>query len=287
MASIVDIQKLLEANNDKLSKTIEVGFSKVKNEMQNFKKEISELVSESLRETNDRIASLEDNLLKKDTEIALLKKEFELHKRKNNLVLFNLRESEESEHDLKWNIIELIQRLADSNFNELDIDDVYRIGKKNVQKTRPVILSLVSYSKHKFIISKSKLFKAEHIGISKDFPKEISDERKRLQPLLQRLKNEGKKVFLRVDELIVEGEKWNSETIEKEFNKITTIESPNKSQERKRKLPKLNLQHVNPDTPFQTPTKPYPIFGNVSRSVLKMLPGAKPNDKVFEVIDDE
>lgn len=287
MATVEEIQKLLEANNEKLSYKIDAGFSGIKEEMKSFKNEVSDLVSESLKATNERIISLESNLLKKDNEIASLRKEFELHKRRHNLILFNLYENETSETHLKSMLIEIIQRLVDSNFKEHDIDDVYRLGKKIPQKTRPVILSLVSYSKLKSIILQSKSFKRENIGISKDFPKEISDARKRLQPLLQQLKQEGRRAFLRADELIVDGIKWNTDTIEQELKKISAIETPSKDKEPKRKLRKLSLQHANSDTPFQTPRKPYPIFDNVSRSVLKMLPGAKPNDKVFQIVDSE
>lgn len=102
-----DMKKLLEEMNKNMSN----GFSGIRNDIDSLKrndieplknevKEMNDTVKASLQATNNRIDDLEIQLKEKNDEIKSLKKLCETQKRQNNIVLFNLPETEKSVQEL-------------------------------------------------------------------------------------------------------------------------------------------------------------------------------------------
>lgn len=144
MASIDEISKLLDSKINLQTAEIKSTF---KAEMKTIKDEMYNYFNKKIDETNERMESLEKKLADKDEEIAAIKKDFELNKRKNNLVFFRIQESESYEQELLSKMVDTIRKHADPNFSPGDIDKVYRIGKKNEGKTRPILVSFTRSSK--------------------------------------------------------------------------------------------------------------------------------------------
>lgn len=182
MASLEDIKKLFARNEQKM----EAGFSSMKEEitsvqkdMESFKAEIKSTVADSVQATNNRIDMLEAKLKEKEEVIQDLRKENDLQKRYDNILLHNIQETERSFHELPAKVAYLIQTVMNVPFSEADIYDVYRIGRK-CDKSRPILVSLISHLKFKSILASKHLFRKENIGVTQDLPKSVNDERKRL-----------------------------------------------------------------------------------------------------------
>lgn len=82
----------------------------------------------------------------KDEEISNLQKTGEKEKRMTNLIIYKIDENEQNIRELKIQIIQLILDHCKVNISSY-IDKVFRIGKPNPTKTRPKLLSLISYDK--------------------------------------------------------------------------------------------------------------------------------------------
>lgn len=310
MATLDDVMKLLQQNTTSMNdgfKDMKDEMSQMKTDMKDFKTEIKKTVDDSLRTTNDKVQMLETKLQEKDDEIESLRKQCDLQKRQNNVVLFNVPENENSFYELMSIVVNLVSKNTNIAFSDADLNDVYRIGKKG-SKCRPILVSLVSHIKLKAMLADKSAFRKVNIGLSQDFPKAVNDERKRLQPMVTELNQAGKKAVLRMDELFVEGEKWDKELIEVEMNKFNARGkrhgSPMESQSTKRVVvaklskPPTNQSNHSPiastnqsidptipaSSPSSTPARMFPMFKGTATNVLSPVPGGSHNDKSFTYI---
>lgn len=315
MASIDEIKLLFEASNANTSK----GFENLRTEMKNFKEEVKQSVTESLKTVNEKVDMLETKLNEKDEEIMSLKRDLELNKRKNNLIVFGVKDNEHSPEELEAVISNLFKKVTGIEMKENDFNDIYRLGKKG-EKPRPIIVSLGNGRKMRVILQKKNLFKMENITVSADLPKEVVEERKRLQPMITSLNQAGTKAYLRLDDVFVNGKKLTKQETEEEMQKFRSTTKRGRSPEEipllpKRLVPpKLNINAAKqqiksnkqgisqepcvstspPHTPsnetFSTPSRIFPVFKlpqTTSRGgELSPLPGGSKHSKTFEVRGD-
>jgi hypothetical protein len=229
MISAKEIKKMLEENTNTIQKaineskkTMEDGFTGMQHEFSSFKAEIKKAVDDSAKATNERVDNLENELKKKDEAIIELRRDLESQKRKNNLILFNLPETEKSTEELMRVVIEVFHKCSEGSFNETDFNDIFRIGKYR-NSSSPVLVSFVSRMKAQIVISSKQRFKEEKLSISRDYPKTIIEERKRLQPMITHLNQSGKKAYLIEDQAYVDGQKLSKEVVEEELRKYYSV----------------------------------------------------------------
>lgn len=141
-------------------------------------------------------------LKNKINELELKLKFVDKDKRKNNLVFFGIEEGKTTtETELVDCIKDIIIEMG-VHFEVYEINNVYRIGKKALDKNRPVVVSLTTtWKKHMILRNRSNL--PEGINIKEDFPKEIIEKRKQLQPQVEEEKKKGNKAFIKYDKLII------------------------------------------------------------------------------------
>lgn len=65
-------------------------------------------------------------------------------------------------------------------------------------------------------------FRTEKLNISQDYPRDILEERKRLQPMISFLNKAGKRATLRGDQAFIDGKKLSKQEIEEELQKYHT-----------------------------------------------------------------
>lgn len=186
---------------------------------------------EQFKQINDSIGGLQKTLksheekIKKQDEIIQVQciqinensekiKNLEISLRKKNLLFHKVPETESSEQNLKDIISSYCTNDLNINVSPTDIEYLYRLGKKeenigSQEKMRPVLVAFFSYATKLSVMkqrSRSKTY-----GISEDFPKEVVDARRKLIPVLERFRSEGKKVLLEVDKLLVDGKVWEDD----------------------------------------------------------------------------
>lgn len=137
-------------------------------------------------------------------------------KRKNNLVFFGIEEEKAAtETELVDYIKDIIIEMG-VHFEVLEINNVYRIGKKEPGKNRPVVISLTTTWK-KHMIMRNRYNLQVGVNIKEDYPKEIIAKRKQLQLQVEEEKKKGNIAFIKYDKLIIKKTKEsNSEKRKRE-----------------------------------------------------------------------
>lgn len=166
---------------------------------------------------------LKSKISKIEQKLNILEKE----KRKYNLILFGIEENEKSKTELVDNVKDIIIE-SGTHLDSQEISNIYRIGKKYNNKNRPIVVSLTSTWK-KQIIQKNKAELPQGIYIKEDFPKEVLEKRKQLQPQLEEERKKGNLAFLKYDKLIVKGAKQTRDKRKRENSG-----SPNASSSQKK-----------------------------------------------------
>lgn len=126
--------------------------------------------------------------------------------RKNNIILFGVQENDAK--NIKNEIQTIFRDTLNINLDDIDIDDVYRLGTKTGDKPRPVKVELISNEKKQKIFNSIGKFKGTGISVSNDL---TPDDRQIHNALYQHLKiARGKNYLAKISKnrLIVNGQSY-------------------------------------------------------------------------------
>ncbi|CAG4954569.1 unnamed protein product [Colias eurytheme] len=196
-------------------------FDKMKIEMQKQTVELKESITNSIMEKIDEKIKpiLAEN---KDLKMKMLNLEKEMEylkrdKKQNNIIIFGLKEEQESAPGLIQEVKKIFNKDLNINIEDFEINNAYRIGKKNLEgKPRPVLLSFVSSWKKNEVMKVRKNLKG--IYISEDYSKEVLEKRKMLQSKLKEERMKGNFAYLKYDKLIVKGNNTTNDKRKRELS---------------------------------------------------------------------
>ena len=129
----------------------------------------------------------------------------ENQERRNNLVFFGLEDAsngKESWEDVSEKVKELVTKKLGVNLERGDIERAHRLGRG---PGRPVIAKFASWRKRDEILTNRKRLADTDQYIKEDFSLMVRQKRKALAPLLKKARDEGKRVKMIYDHLIVDG----------------------------------------------------------------------------------
>ena len=149
-------------------------------------------------------AEIED-IKKNDKENEVKIKEFEdkifypeVYNRRENLRFFGFPESAdgaENTHEVVRKF--LSDELEMENAADIEFQRAHRIGKKKTGETRPVIVRFLRFPERELVFRRVRELADDiDIKVYADFPKEISERRKKQWPHLKKSKRGGKDCFL-------------------------------------------------------------------------------------------
>lgn len=145
----------------------------------------------------------ENKMLK--TKLENLEKEMESLKRakkQNNLIIFGMKEDENSNLELLQNVKKVIKTDLGINLEEREVNNVYRIGKmKSSDEPRPTLVSFINEWKKNEVMKLKKDFKG--VYITEDYTKDVLEKRKKLLPQLIEERNKGNIAYLKYDKIII------------------------------------------------------------------------------------
>ncbi|XP_045455045.1 uncharacterized protein LOC123664559 [Melitaea cinxia] len=218
-------------------------FDKMKIEMQNQTKEVTDTIMEKIDEKLKPI--LEENKILKN-KIENLEKKVEYLKRdkkSNNIIIHGLNEDEKSIPDLLNKVKKHFLDELNLKLEDWEVNKIYRIGKSNNNnKPRPTVLVLVcGWKKSEIMRNKKKL---RELYITEDYSKETLEKRKALQSKVAEERKKGNFAFIKYDKLVV---KKNPNTNDK--RKRQTSNSP-KEDAQPRKQQTLNSSESNRKNAF-------------------------------------
>ncbi|CAG9812856.1 unnamed protein product [Phaedon cochleariae] len=191
-----------------------------------------QIIRGDLQVVSKKISELEKKVEILETENEELKCEIETERRKqknNNLVIFGIEEAEETE-TLKT-VQETIQEKLNIKLENADVNNTFRIGKRNTTRKRPVILELVRNLKKQEILKNCFKLKGTDISVSHDLTESERKEKKVLYKHYREAKEEKLETTLLKNKLIINGATYTYKDFLKEPNSELNIKNPRNSSE--------------------------------------------------------
>ena len=79
----------------------------------------------------------------------------------------------------------------------------HMIGAYNTDKIRPIVAKFMYYPDREQVRKSSFRLKDTTYGIVEQFPRDVMDTRRKLIPIMLKVRQEGKDAFIRVDKLYI------------------------------------------------------------------------------------
>lgn len=252
----------------------------------NINKKMSELKEEFAIQTNNLAANMvstieeklkplvDDNTkLKNEVEMLNVKvRNLEKEVRKNNVLIHGVEETENNNIELLQLVLSTLNDMRKDtemeNFDKWEISEVRRLGIKQDNKLRPILVKFTLTWRRTDILKNNKMF-PKNMYATEDFPKDIVKIRKDLKIKQQEEIKKGNLAIIRYDKLIVK-EKQNEVIFGRKDN-LTGKERQHVEAKRKRsptKSPPANEPQPK-ETVVAAPTKinkSYDTFRNRANS---------------------
>lgn len=201
----------LDILEDKLEQNLKIN-EKLQAENQQLKK--------ALQQQEERIDSLEREMMKKDIIIYGIEEENE----------------EESEPKIITKINKIINPLGIVLNIDQDVQEIRRIGRKLSGKERPVYIKLTTErTRNKILKEKKNLKHAENkIWIEEAFSRKVLEQRKELVKIMKVKRQQGSKATVKYNKLIIDGQIYTTEELKGTETHPQTPEIPSTSKNKAR-----------------------------------------------------
>ena len=223
MNEILSKLDLLELMAKKLD-TFEVSISQMRPEIDDIKetqdKHIRIIDKQETHHHNveGRLRNLENSnrqLEGQNIEIREKLLALQTHSMKNNLIFDGIRNNqgpEEKTEDVIRNF--LSKELEITNVENIQFQNVHRLGERQDRRERGIIARFVNYGDHELVRKQAaeKLRSKPEFSVYQQFPREINDRRKLLVPKLKEFRRQKRKAKMVYDKLIVDGKVYDPPT---------------------------------------------------------------------------
>ena len=187
------------------------------NEKQKSPNTNSEKLEEMMKEVKETEVSIEKKI--KDEVGMYLDNKEEKERKKQNIIIHRLAETEEKEEDQKAKDKEEVKKIIQTTNPELlselenilkENKNITRLGKKNADRPRPLKIVLADEEMKKDVLKKCKNLKNsdyKHISVQEDLTREEQEKQYKLRQELRKRKQEGEKVCIYRGEIIPEDQR--------------------------------------------------------------------------------
>lgn len=174
-----------------------------------FMKQITTLSTNIAYTIEEKLSPLVEENLKLKNEVTMLKtkvRNMERELRHNNIILHGIEECETSTADLLEIVLKTFNSVTTEgnieSFDKWEISNIYRLGKKEEKKQRPILVKLTLAWRKLEILRNNKKFPS-NIYVTEDFPKDVLEIRKELKlKQMEEIKN-GNFAVIRYDKIII------------------------------------------------------------------------------------
>lgn len=178
---------------------------KIREEMAKQTETITETVIKSVSVTIDnKLSSIIEENKNLKIEVKQLQekiKHIDIVKRRNNLLFFGVKES--NQESLIEKTKEIIEATSESKIETHEISRAYRLGKKG-ENPRPILTTFTTtWKRDEILRKKHKPSSQNGVYIKEDFSKETLERRKELLPKLQDERAKGNIAYIRGDRIII------------------------------------------------------------------------------------
>ena len=170
------------------------------------------LVEERFESTDFSVGLLNDKVLNLQTENVQLKENIvylQSQSMRNNLVFTGIPESESETNEEVENKIRVFLhenlKVAKELADKILFDIVHRMGSKSTKGPRQIVARFHDFKDKDYVKKQGRNLKGTSYFINEQFPKEVSEKRKRLLPKLKEARQGGKSAWLSYDTLYIDG----------------------------------------------------------------------------------
>lgn len=199
---------------DKLNTSLNEKTAEIRNEftqqIENIKKEIHSVVT-SCQEKNRELEN-------KNKELQQRVIHLERRTRKNNLVLFGIKQ--DTELNLLQSVIEIFRSPLEVNVEESDLSHVYRINNKNI-----VVVEFISYQKKLLVFDNARKLKGTGISISTDQCLEDREQHKLLLKHREIARGKGQTAYIKTGKLYISNKPYTAEELKRQEELVDIEES--------------------------------------------------------------
>jgi hypothetical protein len=131
-------------------------------------------------------------------------------------IIFPPRIPEDASNNPEGTIREFMQSaLKFTTVNKVAFHQVHRLGARSDKTKGPrlIIAKFEHYQQMELIKSRGREFKGTKFVLNDQFPREINEHRKRLYPVQRQQREKGKRAFLIVDKLFIDGQLFRDSSI--------------------------------------------------------------------------
>ncbi|XP_026681000.1 uncharacterized protein LOC113468366 isoform X2 [Diaphorina citri] len=190
---------------------------KIREDFNVEQQETRKLIEERFSTEQAEKIKINEKLDKQDSRINKLEKEA----RKRNVIIYGMNEGpHESFMDLKSKINWIFNVKMELNIRGEEIDEFFRLGKKNEEKrNKPIIVKMISsWRKSEIMMSKRKLIGTK-IFIENDLSEEEILEKRNMIAEMKNLKAKGHEAYIKGKSLVVNTDKHkNNDGVGEETN---------------------------------------------------------------------
>ncbi|KAI5728665.1 hypothetical protein M8J77_019255 [Diaphorina citri] len=179
---------------------------KIREDFNVEQQETRKLIEERFSTEQAEKIKINEKLDKQDSRINKLEKEA----RKRNVIIYGMNEGpHESFMDLKSKINWILNVKMELGIRGEEIDEFFRLGKKNEEKrNRPIIVKMISsWRKSEIMMSKRKLIGTK-IFIENDLSEEEILEKRNMIAEMKNLKAKGHEAYIKGKSLVVNMDKY-------------------------------------------------------------------------------
>ena len=175
--------------------------------------------SKTLQEMQERQREI-DSLLQKMQKAEVEQKErlidLQCRQMRDNLIFYNIRDDRGEQNEAcAQKLIDFLEyEMKVENARSIRFDRIHRLGRYDPAKNRPVIAKFCFFQEREMVRSCAKNLDGSPYAVSQQFPKEVLEKRRSLIPTLKSLRDQGKRAYISVDKLFVDGRIYKGPLIE-------------------------------------------------------------------------
>lgn len=229
--SNADLMKLLEKIDNRLF-TVEEKLGSLKSlevKVDKFEKEMSKLwtlIHDDKVQTANRISTVEERVESADFNLSIVSskvQELETKNKqlndellyvqsqsmRNNIVFGNIEEALPGETENAESVVRdfLVSKmkLASDLVSEMKFERIHRMGEKRPGKNRPIVAKFNLFKERELVRRAGSALKSTPYFIHEQFPKEVSDKRRKLVPKMKEARDKGSRAWISYDTLFIDG----------------------------------------------------------------------------------
>lgn len=96
-------------------------------------------------------------------------------------------------------------KVASDLVDAIKFERVHRMGPKSEGRSRKIVAKFTLFKEREFIRKQWKRLEGTPFFVHEQFPKEVSDKRRKLLPRLREARKDGKTAWLAYDTLYIDG----------------------------------------------------------------------------------